>query len=270
MVDLNQPLAFGASEKGAPGGADPRAVDGAVPVTDASGGKPAGGSRHGKAVYPTKTAINLVRQDKTRSMLLTELALFVIVVALIGVFGKFAVVDPLADGMSSSADVAAAQAHLDQLTAENADYAELDDTYARYIVTGLTEEELNLANRNELLDLIQANLMSVGYLSSLKVAGNVVSATSLGADLTAVSQLVETLEGDSRVAHVTVSTAQGTDNTTSATIEVTMKGALDFVSDELDEQIAFESDGAATAGANAVDADTAGIAAGKEAGNGAA
>ena len=156
------------------------------------------------------------------------MGLFAITLVLIGVFAKFAVIDPLASGMDSSAEVAAAQAQLDELQAANENYAALNEKYARYVVTGLTEEEANLANRNAVLDLIRSNLMSVGYLSSVKVVGNTVTATCLGAELTEVSRLVERLEADSRVSHVTVSTAQGKDNAaTSATIEVTLKGALD-------------------------------------------
>ena len=120
----------------------------------------------------------------------------------------------------------------------------------------LTDDELSLADRNALLDLIRSNLMSVGYLSSVKVVGNTVTATCLGVDLTEVSRLVERLESDSRVSHVTVSTAQGKDDAgTSATIEVTLKDALDTEA------------GAAAGGAGAA---ASGTAAGEGAGNGAA
>lgn len=208
--------------------------------------------KRNKAVYPTKATINLVKQESAQSNRAVQVGLFVIVVALIGVFAKFAVIDPLASGIGSSSQVTAAQAQLDDLKAANENYAALNEKYARYVVTGLTEEELNLADRNALLDLIRSNFMSVGYLSSVKVLGNTVTATSVGADLTQVSRLVEQLESDSRVSHVTVSTAQGKDNAaTSATIEVTLKGALD-------------------SGSTATSDGTGGTAAGKGAGNGAA
>lgn len=208
--------------------------------------------KRNKAVYPTKTTINLVKQESAQSNRVVQIGLFVVVVALIGVFAKFAVIDPLASGIDSSSQVTAAQAQLDDLKAANENYAALNEKYARYVVTGLTEEELNLADRNALFDLIRSNFMSVGYLSSVKVLGNTVTATSVGADLTQVSRLVEQLESDSRVSHVTVSTAQGKDNAaTSATIEVTLKGALD-------------------SGSTATSDGTGGTAAGKGAGNGAA
>ena len=75
--------------------------------------------------------------------------------------------------------------------------------------------------------------MDVGYLSSLRVLGNTATVTCLGADLNQISALVENLETDKRVSHVTVSTAQGeNDSSTSATIQIVFKGANDTENDQ--------------------------------------
>lgn len=183
----------------------------------------------GKApVYPTKSTINLIDSDRKRGNLLTQLGLFVVVLVLVGIFAKFAVIDPLAQSMASNSEVAAARAQLDALKADNANYAELNQEYARYVVTGLTEDEQNLVDRDTVLDLLQEKVLGVGYLSSLKVSGNTAVVTCLGVDLTKVSKLVQDVEADERVAHVTVSTAQGeNDASTQATIEITFTGPLD-------------------------------------------
>lgn len=193
-----------------------------------------GSLKRGKTpTYPTKTSINLVDTERTRGNLMVQLALFVIALVLIGIFAKFAVVDPLASSMASSNDVAAAQARLDALTAENADYAELNAQYDRYVVPGLTAEEQDLTDRDTVLDLLQQKVMDVGYLSSLRVMGNTATVTCLGADLNQISTLVENLETDKRVSHVTVSTAQGeNDSSTSATIQIVFKGANDTENDQ--------------------------------------
>lgn len=254
VVDLNQNISFGSFGRKKESGA-------AAPDPGASEGSPGSGRRatrggRSKVVYPTKTTINLVKQEAAQGNIAVQVGLFLVVIVLIGVFAKFAVVDPLASGLDSSAQVSAAQAQLNELVAANENYAALNEKYARYVVTGLTDDELSLADRNALLDLIRSNLMSVGYLSSVKVVGNTVTATCLGVDLTEVSRLVERLESDSRVSHVTVSTAQGKDDAgTSATIEVTLKDALDTEA------------GAAAGGAGAA---ASGTAAGEGAGNGAA
>ena len=173
--------------------------------------------KRGKApAYPVKTSINLVDTQQQRGNLLAQLGLFTIALVLIGVFAKFAVVDPLAASAASSNEVSAAQARLDVLAAENADYAELNAQYDRDVV----------------LNLLQQKVMGVGHLSSLRMEKNTATVTCLGADLNEVSALVESLESDQRVAHVTVSTAQGeNDSSTSATIQIVFAGPLDVEGD---------------------------------------
>ena len=189
--------------------------------------------QRGKApAYPVKTSINLVDTQQQRGNLLAQLGLFAIALVLIGVFAKFAVVDPLAASAASSNEVSAAQARLDVLAAENADYAELNAQYDRYVVPGLSEEEQNLVDRDVVLNLLQQKVMGVGHLSSLRMEKNTATVTCLGADLNEVSALVESLESDQRVAHVTVSTAQGeNDSSTSATIQIVFAGPLDVEGD---------------------------------------
>ena len=186
--------------------------------------------KRGKApAYPVKTSINLVDTQQQRGNLLAQLGLFAIALVLIGVFAKFAVVDPLAASAASSNEVSAAQARLDVLAA---DYAELNAQYDRYVVPGLSEEEQNLVDRDVVLNLLQQKVMGVGHLSSLRMEKNTATVTCLGADLNEVSALVESLESDQRVAHVTVSTAQGeNDSSTSATIQIVFAGPLDVEGD---------------------------------------
>ena len=77
--------------------------------------------KRGKApAYPVKTSINLVDTQQQRGNLLAQLGLFAIALVLIGVFAKFAVVDPLAASAASSNEVSAAQARLDVLAADRA------------------------------------------------------------------------------------------------------------------------------------------------------
>lgn len=200
-----------------------------------------GSLKRGKApAYPTKTSINLVDTEQARGNLVVQLALFAIALVLIGIFAKFAVVNPLASSMESGNEVSAAQARLDALIAENADYEELNAQYDRYVVPGLSEQEQNLVDRDTVLDLLQQKVMNVGYLDSLRVVSNTVTATCLGVDLSRVSSLVESLESDERVAHVTVSTAQGeNDSGTSATIQIVFKGPL-----ETEAEASAEGEGA--------------------------
>lgn len=200
-----------------------------------------GSLKRGKApAYPTKTSINLVDTERERGNLATQLALFAIALVLVGIFAKFAVIDPLASSMASNDEIAAAQARLDALMAENADYAELNAQYDRYVVPGLSDEEQNLVDRDTVLDVLQQKVMNVGHLESVRTVGNTVTATCRGVDLSRVSSLVQDLENDDRVSHVTVSTAQGENESgTSATIQIVLKGPL-----EIEAERAYEGEGA--------------------------
>ncbi len=177
-----------------------------------------------KVVYPTKTHVNLVKAEVSKRTTALEVGLFVVFVVLLAIAAKFAVVDPLMSASASTSELSQAQKQLDELKTANADYSELTDKYARYVVAGMTEEELGLANRDEIIDLLKTKVMNATYLSSVKVSKNTITIVCAGVGLQDVSGLVQSLETDKRVSHVTVSTAQSKDNQgSSATIEVTLK-----------------------------------------------
>ena len=184
-------------------------------------------SFRGKATYPTKKYVNLVKQETSRRNTILELALFAVFLVLLLVAAKFAVVDLLMSGMNSSTELTQAKAQLAELEAANANYSEITDKFSRYVIANPTEAEQNLVNRDILLDLMKTKVMSATNLTSLKVTGNTITIVCVSIGLQEVAVLVESLEGDERVAHVTVSTAQAKDGSpSSATIEVSLKGAL--------------------------------------------
>lgn len=179
-----------------------------------------------KAVYPTKKYVNLAKGEASKRNTVLEVLLFLIFLILLAIVVKFAVVDPLMSGASSSSELVQAKQQLAALTSENADYSEVTDKYARYVVSDMTEEEQTLANRDELVVLLKTKVMSATNLSSVKVVGNTLTITCVGVGLQDVAGLVQSLEADPLVSHVTVSTAQSQDGKgSSATIQVSLKGA---------------------------------------------
>lgn len=184
-----------------------------------------GGSK--KVDYPVKTEINLMKAEVTRGNVIANILLFLVFLVLLAIFVKFAVVDPLSMGMQSSAKLESARAELKALEAENESYAELNQAYMKYVVTGLTEDEMNLADRNTLIDLLTETVINAVPVSSVKVVGNSVVVTCVGVGLQDISTLVQQLEQHESVAYVTVSTAQDKDSTaSSATIQIELTGAL--------------------------------------------
>ncbi|WP_180995317.1 hypothetical protein [Raoultibacter timonensis] len=187
-----------------------------------------------KVDYPVKTDINLMKVEVARGNTVVNVLLFLVFLVLLALFVKFAVLDPLSAGSQSNQQLANARAQLDALTAENESYTELSQEYSKYVVTGLTEEEMDLSDRNELIDLLSDTVMRATYLSSVKVVGNSVAVTCVGVGLQDVSGLVQELEQDERVAYVTVSTAQEKDEAaSSATIQIVLRGSLAAGAQEL-------------------------------------
>lgn len=176
--------------------------------------------------YPVKTDINLMKAEVTRGNTLVNILLFLVFLVLLALFVKFAVADPLSTGMQSSQALTAAQAKLDALKAENASYTELNQEYSKYILDGLTEEEMNLVDRNDLLDLLSETVMRVTFVSGVKVVGNSVAISCIGVDLQYLSEVVRILDHDERVAYATVSAAQEEDGALlAATIQIVLKEA---------------------------------------------
>lgn len=200
-------------------------------------------------VYPSKTDINLIKTEATKGNSLTALLLFFIFLIFLAFFTKFAVVDPLASSMNSSEEVNVARAELATLVLGNETYTELTERYAQYIVTELSEEEVSLASRNDVIDLLESKIMGFANLSSIIVDGNKVSVVCVGVDLQTVSGLVQSIEQDERVSYVTVSTAQERDGkASSATIDITMKSP-----DEANDGTSEGQEGSAASGASSAE-----------------
>ncbi|MEG2201982.1 MAG: hypothetical protein RRX94_07270 [Raoultibacter sp.] len=180
-----------------------------------------------KPTYPTKRTINLIEQAAPRVNRKIEIGLFVVTLIVIAIFAKFLVVDPLSSTVQSTADLQEATAYLEQLK-EQADTLKKESAdHDRYVVVGKTEEELNLADRGAVFELLGTKIAGAAYLQSVKATGNTITVTCLGLGLQDVSKLVADLEKDERVSYVTVSTTSTPDKKqSSATIEILLRGAV--------------------------------------------
>lgn len=182
--------------------------------------------RSKKPVYPTKTTINLAVDDKNEASLVRNLVLFAVALVLIALFAKFAVIDVMGAASAASGKVAAAQSQLSALEASNADYEELQQKYADFMVNSLSDEEKALADRGAILDLLKGTVANIAELQSVNVTGNTVMLQFANSSLQDVSQVVASLEGSDLVASVSMSTAKTDRNDeVVSTITVTLVGA---------------------------------------------
>lgn len=179
-----------------------------------------------KPVYPTKTTINLLTVDHAAQSRGRDIALFVVALVLIAAFAKFGVADVLSDAAASAGKLSDAQAQLSQLEAGNADYALLQDEYAAYTKTGMTEEEQTYADRSDVLAVLQDTVENAASLQMVTVKGNAVSLQFTSTTLDDASNVVAALEDNPLVQSVSMSTARtDKNNDVVSTVTVILVGS---------------------------------------------
>lgn len=160
------------------------------------------------AQYPTKTTINLVVAEKGTEFTPRTAVMLALVLVLAVLFGKFGVVDVMGAASQAESRVSAAQSQLATLQASNADYDEVQAEYDKIGVNGLSDDERLLADRGQVLDLIEDTASELGQLQAVRVSGNTVEMQFSDRTLNDVSRIMQVLEDRDIVANVGVSMAK--------------------------------------------------------------
>ena len=169
-----------------------------------SQGKPKGRKAIMRGKMPQKRTINLAPigvKKINAKLILAELVL----VALIGaLFGKFFVVDRYASMLRASAEVSTLRTQLAEEYDKVASYGYLEDEYAHYNYSGMTEEELSLVDRAAIIRLVQEETRTSKGLDSWSLSGNLLTLTVSGRDLQEINQMAKQLENFDLVEACTV------------------------------------------------------------------
>ena len=164
-----------------------------------------GGAR--RRQMPSKRTINLASLgEKPMNMAIAVPAVVLIVVAAV-LFSKFLVIDRLAEVAAAQRQVAELRAQLDAGYEELAGFDELNELYAHYTYSGMTQEELTRTDRAEVLDLIQRVVIPRVELGEWSLTGNQLSLSVTGVSLQDINLLVQELEEDGLVNYCSVTTA---------------------------------------------------------------
>ncbi|MGN0073077.1 MAG: hypothetical protein ACI36W_04685 [Coriobacteriales bacterium] len=163
------------------------------------------------AQYPSKTSINLVVTDNATEFTPRTAVMLVLVLVLALLFCKFAVIDVMGAASQAESRVSAAQSQLASLQASNADYDQIQAEYDKIGVSGLTEDERALADREQVIRLLENTAAQLGYLQAVRVSGNTVELQFSDKSLNDVSRLMQVLEDKDIVASVSVSMAKTDD-----------------------------------------------------------
>lgn len=143
---------------------------------------------------PSKRTINLAPigvKKINAKLILAEL----ILIALLGsLFAKFFVVDRYAAMLRASAEVSTLRTQLEKEYEKVASYGYLEDEYAHYNYSGMTEEELSLVDRAAIIRLVQEEARTSKGLDSWSLSGNLLTLTVSGRDLQEINQMAKQLE----------------------------------------------------------------------------
>ena len=156
---------------------------------------------------PTKKDINLAVIGEEHINFLVALPSILLILLAAALFSKFLVYDRLQEVAAAQREVAELQEQLDAGYEELADYAELEELYAHYTYSGMTEEEKERTGRVEVLALIDRLILPQAGVEDLKITGNQMALNMSGNTLQEINLLVQKLEADPLVDFCSVTTA---------------------------------------------------------------
>jgi hypothetical protein len=171
-------------------------------------GNKAGGASRGR--MPSKRSINFAEAGKQRSHYWSALPVVAVLLVVAALVAKFGVMDRLKVVSDEEAKTAELQAQLEQANARVESFGALQDQYAQLTYSGMTEAEVTMADRVEVLDLIDTHLMGKCTVESWELSGNdlVVNVLTEGNEFRHISMLNDNITADPRVAISSVSAGQ--------------------------------------------------------------
>ena len=165
-----------------------------------------------KGKLPTKTYINLVYSEKETGRFFTLLLMALAFFALLAVFTKFLVLDQIEKVNLAREQYYALQTQLEKLKAENKGYSDVESQFNHYGTSYLQAEELALADREEILDVINSRIDLTQGLTSITLSGNTATVELTSLNMEEISAIVESLEESDSVSYVVVDTASTDDS----------------------------------------------------------
>lgn len=203
---------------------------------------------------PVKRTLNLVLREEKQVDPARMLPAILAAVVLLALVGKFGVADRFAAVQAARDRAADVQDQYLALLAEDADYDEVVAEYNRYSFGGMTDEEKVVADRAQVLDLIEQQLLLSADIASVELNGNELNVEMSGITLEDAAAILARLNTSDLVSGVTVYTAgtgQGAQNAPNAnaaqasTATITMTITL---ADNPVAQLGAEQPAAATEG----------------------
>ena len=142
---------------------------------------------------PSKKTMNFVHHESSINVK-KMLPLILVIIVAMGVFAKFAILDPLDKKTAAYTEMGLKQQQLDAVNAKLSGYDELEKEYGRYSYGWMNETEVNMVNRMDVLRMVEEEIASKAFIDNLAVNNNVLTLNIHGITLEQASAMVKSLE----------------------------------------------------------------------------
>ena len=155
---------------------------------------------------PSKKTMNFVHHESSFNPK-KVLPLAIVVVLVAGLFAKFGIMDQLDKKTAAYNDLAQRQEQLAVVNAKLAGYDELEKQYGRYSYGWMSESEVNMVSRMDVLALVEQKISPASVIENIAVNNNVLTLNIHGITLEQASAMVKSLEESEMVSSATVYSA---------------------------------------------------------------
>ena len=157
-----------------------------------------------------KQTMNLVRHEpefRVRNVLAVALIAAVILAA----FLKFGILEPVKRRAEAYEQLADKREQYAQAQLQLEDYDQVAEQYSRYSYGLMTENEINLVSRMEVLELVEKSIAPYGKIQNFAVNNNVLTLNIHGITLDKASAMVTRLENCELVTKAAINSATAED-----------------------------------------------------------
>lgn len=155
---------------------------------------------------PSKKTMNFVHHESSFNPK-KVLPLAIVVVLVAGLFAKFGIMDQLDKKTAAYNDLAQRQEQLAVVNTKLAGYDELEKQYGRYSYGWMSESEVNMVSRMDVLALVEQKISPASVIENIAVNNNVLTLNIHGITLEQASAMVKSLEESEMVSSATVYSA---------------------------------------------------------------
>ena len=180
---------------------------------------------HKRANLPFKISVNMARLHEKRVPITAILGAVAAVIIGLGAFGKFGVYDLLQKAAAARLEVQTVQSQLDSGYSQIAEYGEINDLYAHYTTSGMTDNELKRPDRLKAMEMIQRVIMPRTPVEAWSLSGNQLSMNITGATLEAINETAKAIRAEEIVDRCDVNTASTASGAVTANIVIYLKNA---------------------------------------------